>query len=233
MPKRSLIDDVRLRYSYSDHGPPILFGNADIRRMLNLAQAGKNDVVFDLGCGWAQNLIIAATEFDAKKCFGIERLKRRYLKAKERVRDWPLSDKITIFQGQFEDLIEGKSEEAKIEAATIILYLVESDKEFVDQLSKKLQEGCRLVYYYNALIPEIIPDVVNHPFYVSIFPFKRPSSELDWLKSIVQKKESSLIQDKEPSAEELWDELYHDYNIVELGRRDVTEYQKRLKHMIK
>jgi len=228
MPKRSLIDKVRLSSEY-DYGQPILFENAEIRRMLNLAKVGKNDVVFDLGCGWAQNLIIAATEFDVKKCFGIEQLEDRYDKAQEIVREWSLPDKITIIKGQFEDLFEGKSKEAKLEDATVIIYLLGTDKKFISQLSKKLQKGCRLVYYYNTLIPEIKPDAIDHPFYVSIFPFKRPSSELDWLKFVVQKEKSSLVQGKEPSAEELWDELFHDYDVMGLSRKDVRKYQKRLK----
>jgi len=196
---------------------------------LNLAKAGLNDVVFDLGCGWAQNLITAVTEFNVKKCFGIERQKLRGQKAKERVKERSLTDRITIIYGDFEEMIKGNFKEVKIEDVTIILYLLETEKEIIDQLSKKLQEGCRLVYYYNALIPEIKPDAIDHPFYVSTFPFKRPSSELDWLRSIVIKRKSSLVVGKEPSAEELWDELYHDHNVDGLKRSDVKNYQQRLK----
>jgi hypothetical protein len=238
MLERSLIDDVTIRRPSSikkvdrGYGEPILFENALIRRMLNLAKAGKDDVVFDFGCGWAQNLIIAATEFDVKRCMGIERLKRRYLKAKERVERKRLSDQITIILGEFEDLIMGKSKEAKLEDATIIIYLLDSDKEFINDLSKRLQKGCRLVYHYSTLFPEIKPNAIDHPFYVSTFPFERSSSELDWLKSIVHKEKSSHpqgVRGQEPSAEELWAELKHDYHVIGISRKDVTEYKRRLR----
>ncbi len=235
MRKRSYIDDVRItkRHRESESGSPILFSNPEIRKMFKLAKAGKNDVIFDLGCGWAQNLIIAVTELYVKKCYGIECIKSRCKEAKDRVNGKSISNQITIIQGYFQDLIEGKFKEVKIEDATIVIYALETEEGVVDQLSKKLQEGCRLVYYYNGLIPEIKSDAIDHPFYVSTFPFKRPSSELDWLRSVVKKGKSSLIEGKKPSAKELWDELYHDYNVDGLKRSDVRDYQKRLKQILK
>lgn len=221
-----MVDDVSIRFPYSDNGPPILFTNAGIRKMLTLVKAGRNDIFYDLGCGWAQNLIVAATEFNVKKCVGIERLKPRYLKAKERVKRRSLSNRIRIVKGEFDDLLEGKLD-VDIKEATIVLYALDTDKEILDKLSKGLQQGCRLVYYYIALFPEIKPDYVDYPFYVSVFPFTRPRSQLDWLRSVVLKKRSS-INNKKPSEEELWDELYHDYNVDALSRNDVNKYRKRL-----
>lgn len=200
--------------------------------MLTLAKAGQNDIFYDLGCGWAQNLIIAAREFKVKRCIGVERLNPRYLKARQRIKRWSLSDRIKIIHGGFEDLIEGKFKEANIKDSTIILYALETTPELVDQFSEKIQEGCRLVYYYNALFPEIKPDAVDYPFYVSIFPFKRPSSELDWLSSVIQKDKSSLIQDTKLAVEELWDELYHDCDVLGLGRNEIRKYQTRLKKFL-
>jgi precorrin-6B methylase 2 len=232
MADKSLIDDVQLKREYSDNGPPILFTNAEIRRMLKLARARKDDVLYDLGCGWGQNLIIAATEFGVKKCFGIERLKLRYLKARKRVKQRSLAPR-NIIRGQFEDLFEGKIKESNLEDATIVLYALDTDKEILEKLASKLQKGCRLVYYYNALFPEIKPDAVDYPFYVSVSPFKHPTSELDWLRSVVHKKKSSIIQSKKPTTQELWDELYHDYDVMWLTRSDVRDYHRRLKKFLK
>lgn len=209
--------------------------------MLKLAEAGENDIVFDLGCGWAQNLILAVKEFKVKKCVGIERLEERVEEAKDKVKQWKLSKKIDIIKGEFQDLIEGKSKEARdkniaINDATIILYFLETDKNDICKLSEKLQEGCRLVYYYRALIPEIKPDAADYPFYVTKFPFKskRPSSVLDWLRRIVQKEKSSFDEDKTPYEEELWAELSHDYNVLHLDKeKEIKEYKRRLKIYLK
>ncbi len=232
MSDKSLIDDVQLKREYSDNGPPILFTNVEIRRMLKLARARKDDVLYDLGCGWGQNLIIAATEIGVKKCFGIERLKLRHLKARKRVKQRSLTPR-NIIRGQFEDLFEGKIKEANLKDATIVLYALGTDKEILEKLASQLQKGCRLIYYYNALFPEIKPDAVDYPFYVSVSPFKHPTSELDWLRSVVHKKKSSLIRDNEPTAQELWDELDHDYDVLGLSKNDVRGYQRRLKKFLK
>jgi len=88
------------------------------------------------------------------------------------------------------------------------------------------------VYYYNTLFPEIKGDRSDFPFYVSIFPFKRPVSELDWLNSIIQKKASSLIPGAVPSTDELWEELTHDYDYLGL-RGDARKYRERLRRSLR
>lgn len=231
MSKRSLIDDVNIGLSYSDFGPPICFTNIEIRKMLTLVKAGKDDVIWDLGCGWGQTLIIAVTEFGVKKCFGIERLNLRYQKANERVRNWSLSKQITIIKSNYEDIIDHTNKTANLEDATIVLFFLESDAEIIGQLSPILKKGCRFVYHVNCLFPEIKPDIFDYPFCISKFPFRRSSSELDWLMSIIQKRKSSLIEGKQPNKEELWDELFHDYHLMGLSRNDVRNYRHRLKVM--
>ncbi len=226
--RSSLIDDVRVKWPKSDLGVPILFTNAEIRTMLKLVGTKEKDVFYDLGCGWAQNLIVAATEFGVRKCVGIERVKQRYLKALERVEKRSLSNQVKIIRGDIEDLVEGKLRGAGIDEATIVLYALGTSSEFLESLSRKLRRGCRLVYYYNTLFPEIKADASDYPFYVSVFPFKKPVSELDWLTSIVQKSTSSLVPGTKPAAGELWEELFHDYD--SLGwRREARKYQQRLR----
>ena len=88
MRKQSLIDDVDVYTVSSSMGHAIYFPNQDIRRMLRLAKAGRNDVFYDLGSGWGQNLIIALTEFNVKKAVGFEINKSRREKAENRLRRW-------------------------------------------------------------------------------------------------------------------------------------------------
>ncbi len=43
-----------------------------VRKMLELAGAGPNDIVYDLGAGDGRIVIIAVREFNVKKAIGIE-----------------------------------------------------------------------------------------------------------------------------------------------------------------
>ena len=93
-----------------------------------------------------------------------------------------------------------------------------------------MKKGCRLIYYYNCLFPEIMPIKVDFPFFVSKKPFVYTNSELDWLKEVTQKRKSSLSQ--KLTTQELWDELSHDYD-VEGDISEVTRYKNRLKKGLK
>jgi precorrin-6B methylase 2 len=228
----SKIDDVRVTWPRTGLGPPILFTNIDIRRMLRLAKAGLRDVFYDLGCGWAQNLIIAATEFNVKKCVGVERDKRRYHKAVQRVRARNLSSKIRIIRGNFEDMIDGVLTDEDIKEATIVFYGLSTSPDFLERLSDKMRRNARLVYYYNTLFPEIRADAMDYPFYVSKHPFTRPVSEHDWLTSIIRKEKSSLGNGRKPTTEELWQELTHDYDYWGL-RAEVGKYRTRLRSALR
>lgn len=232
MPKANrpkLIDDVRMTWPRSALGPPIVFTNTEIRRMLELARADQKDVFCDLGCGWAQNLLVAATEFGVRRCIGVELRRSRYLKAQERVKRWALSRRIRIVLGDLEEFIDRK--DSGIEDATIIFYGLNTSPDLLSNLSRKLRRGCRLVYYRRALFPEIKPDAARYPFYVSVFPFKRPESELDWLTSVVNKRTSSLVPGKRPTVEELWHELHHDYEVLGL-RGEIRKYHRRLSQVL-
>jgi precorrin-6B methylase 2 len=228
----SKIDDVRVTWPKSGLGPPILFTNIDIRRMLRLLKAKPRDVFYDLGCGWAQNLIVAATEFGVRKCVGVERDKRRYHKAVQRVRARNLTSRIKIVQGNFEDLVDGMLAGEDVGAATIVFYGLSTSADFLERLSNSMKRGARLAYYYNTLFPEIKADRSDYPFYVSTHPFTRPVSERDWLDSIIRKEKSSLVPNGKPSTSELWDELTHDYDYWGL-RGEVARYRSRLRNSLK
>lgn len=209
---------------FGDSGPPICFTNPNIRRMLKLARAGREDVLYELGSGWGQNLLIACREFGVKECVGIERIGSRYETALRRIRRRSLSKRIRITKGDFQDLLKGEIPNANISDATIVLYTLETDAELVDDMSNRLREGCRLVYSSLTLFPEIKPSAVDYPFYVSQVPFAPPTSELEWLTSVLQREGSGPSK----SANDLWSELYHDYNVEREGKRAILDYQRRL-----
>ena len=177
-------------------GDPILFENMLIRKMLNLVNIRKSDVFYDLGCGYAQNLIVAATEFSVKDCIGIEKKPMRYKEALRRLRKMSLFKKITIVNEDFQHV--------DLEEADVVFYGLSPDHDIIDKFKNNLKKGCRLIYYFNTLLPAIKPRVIDYPFYVSIVPLKEAKSEHEWL--------SSIIGIKNLSNTKLWRELYWKYN---------------------
>lgn len=238
MGKHSLIDDVYLdddRYK----GEPILFTNQEIRRMLSLANIGKDDVFYDLGCGWGQNLVIALTEGNAAKVVGIEQEEDRRKVAIERLEKWAkarpeLKGRFRVVLGDFEELFEDRLEGATLKEATMVFYGLSTYTELVKAIQKnwKGRGGHRrFVYYYRWLFPEILASNRDYPFLVSEFPFKKPGSELEWLKSVLGKERSTIAAGL-PAEKELWDELTHDYDV--LGNADeVARYRRRLRAVLK
>ena len=105
-----------------------------------------------------------------------------------------------------------------IEEATVLFYGLESvrrffQKELQKDVGKTTGPKRRLVYYRNCLIPEIMPDRFDEPFFVSEFPFKPTVDKVEWLKAVTGKTVSSLVKGRNPSETELWDDLRHDWGI--------------------
>ncbi|MBI3639728.1 MAG: hypothetical protein HY223_05375 [Thaumarchaeota archaeon] len=225
MRKGSLIDDTEMM-EQDYYGIPIMFQNPQIRKMFNLVKLNSDDIFYDLGSGWAQNIIIALTEYKVKEAVGIEENEGRLKKSCERLEKRKIpKNEGRIVKGKFENLFKNKLEDADITKATVVFYGLQTDKQLLDDLEKNLKSGCRLLYYYNCLFPEIMPISTDFPFFVSKKPFRHTKSKLEWLKKVTLKKKSSIS--KELSEEELWDEIRHDYDI-EGDRDDVKKYQKRL-----
>ena len=226
-----MIDDVFLDDD-EDKGYPILFTNQEIRKMLRLANAGTGDVFYDLGSGWGQNLIVALTEFGVRKAVGVEQDRERHHVSLERLEKRRIpAQRGSVVRGEFERVFSGRVKEANISEATIVFYGLSTDRSVITGIKKHLQKGVRLVYYYLCLFPEIMPDRVDYPFYLSIAPFRRPRSQYEWLSSIVRKKASSLRKGERPSLQELWDELSHDYDVKHVADR-IEDYRKRLRTQI-
>lgn len=223
-----ILDDVRFPKKHAEiSGVPILHNNIEIRKMLKLARIDEHDVFFDLGCGYGQNLIIAVTEFGVRKAFGIESCKKRVRIANDRIRRRKLQKCIKIIHANFDDLVEGKISKPDIKDATVVFYALESDALFIKKLIDKLSNKCKLLYDFRCLLPEIKPNATDFPFYMSKKPFKRPNSEKDWLESLFQKS----FNVKKYTTKDLWNELYHDYEIERI-RKYVDSYKKRLRKFL-
>lgn len=224
MNKHSRIDDIKLPKYRPKWGWPILFTNQEIRRMLNLAHVTKNDIFYDLGCGWGQNLIIAVSEFGVKKAVGIEDGNNAYKIAKWRLSKHTTLDHGQIIKGKFENLFSDKLDDVDLNEATVVFYGLDPAISVLRGLKKKLRKGCRFISYFECIFPEIRYDSKDFPFFLAKFPFKQPKSETEWLQSVIGKKGAN--------SNELWEEFCHDFDIRFL-RSDIRRYKKRLRDLKK
>jgi len=242
MKRGSLIDDIKVIY-YNSKGRSICFKNADIRNLLKLGKANPKDIFFDLGSGWGQIIIIAMTEFGVAKAVGFEKDLARHRTAKKRRARWlkKRSDinpkKWHLVNGDFNILLKGgKLDGESLKDATLIFYGLSTDIDILNAIRKawKGTKGRRLLYYYNCLFPDIMPDDVNLPFFVSKFPFTCPKTEEEWLIKICGKKKSSLVNGKRVLKRELWEELSHDYKVEPVldGKKEIKYYKRRLRRLV-
>jgi len=229
--KDSVISDDTIS-SWEDQGPPICFNNQLIRKMLKLASAGKDDVFYDLGSGWGQNMIIALSEFKVKKAVGIEDDRERYDVSTKRLRKWKIPEsRWAVVPQRFEKVLGEKVPDASLREATIVFYGLSTDISTLNSIARNLPTDGRLVYYYGCLFPEIMPVRDDFPFFLSRQPFRRPSSELEWLRAVVKKNTSSINGGRNADSSELWSELKHDYDIEHFGN-PIIQYRSRLRRSV-
>ncbi len=107
-------------------------------KMLEMANAEKHDVLYDLGCGDGRVLIIAAKK-RGLKCVGVEIKQDLVEQARKKVAEEGLQDLIEIYQG---DMFQ-----FDISNATIVyLYLTtELNAQLRPKLEKELKKGTRVI----------------------------------------------------------------------------------------
>ena len=123
-----------------DRFVPLVFTSPHIvREILQLAQVGKEDIVYDLGSGDGRILIAAVKEFGAKKAIGYENKDDFYQISLGEIKRQNLQDKITVIK---EDLFKADISEASV----IILYLTPDANEVIKpKLEKEAKYGTRIV----------------------------------------------------------------------------------------
>ncbi len=107
--------------------------------MAKLAKIGKDDVVYDLGCGDAITLRTAVKKFDAKKGIGVEIDPEMVKTAKEAVKNDGLDGKIEIRQGDILKL------DPLNDANVIMIYMSDYMMDRLQPLFEKLKPGSRIV----------------------------------------------------------------------------------------
>ncbi|QEL20264.1 TIGR03000 domain-containing protein [Limnoglobus roseus] len=111
-----------------------------VAKMLDLGKVGKDDVVYDLGCGDGRIVIAAVRDKHALAGVGIDLDPERVKESKEAVKKAKLEDKVDIRQG---DVLEIKDIS---EASVVMIYMSdELGKLLEPRLKKLLQPGTRIV----------------------------------------------------------------------------------------
>jgi hypothetical protein len=109
-----------------------------VRRMLEMAEVGPNDLVYDLGCGDGRTIITAARRYGAR-AVGIEIDPLRYLWCQMLITMLGLRDRVRVVYGSFyqQDLSD---------ADVVTCYLLQSTNEKLEgKLRYELQYGTRVV----------------------------------------------------------------------------------------
>jgi cyclopropane fatty-acyl-phospholipid synthase-like methyltransferase len=136
--------------------------------MMKLANVGKNDVVYDLGCGDGQ-LVMAAARAGAR-AVGIDIDPRRIEEATANVKSAGLEHRITLILG---DIFDPK---IKIGEATVVsLYLLERlNIQLIPRLKTELKPGSRVVSHAFTMGSQWAPDKIGNvegtPIYLWTIP---------------------------------------------------------------
>ncbi|NOZ58096.1 MAG: methyltransferase domain-containing protein [Euryarchaeota archaeon] len=123
---------------------------ARAREMLSLAGVKEGEVVYDLGCGTGEILIVAAEEFGAR-CFGIEVNSRLVAWAREEVERRGLEDRVRILHGNIFDPrfwlhLGGDPDIAVANADVVTCYLtLWVQEELRPLIERELAQGARVV----------------------------------------------------------------------------------------
>jgi precorrin-6B methylase 2 len=110
-----------------------------VKRMLELAQVGKNDFVIDLGSGDGRIAIAAAKDFGARAALGVDLDPQRISEANENAAKAGVTDRVTFRQ---QNLFETAIKDANV----ITMYLLTSvNAQLRPRLLDELRPGTRIV----------------------------------------------------------------------------------------
>jgi uncharacterized protein (TIGR03000 family) len=125
-------DDILIRY--------VPTPQAVVEAMLRLAAVGKDDIVYDLGCGDGRIVIAAVKEFGAKRGVGIDIDPRRIAESRENARRENVENKVEFRQAdvlKIQDLSD---------ASVVTLYMGDDlNLQLRPILQKKLRPGARII----------------------------------------------------------------------------------------
>jgi uncharacterized protein (TIGR03000 family) len=114
-----------------------------VDEMAKLAKVGKDDVIFDPGCGDAVMLIRPIKQFGAKKGIGIDIDPKMVKAAKDKAKAEGVADKIVVTEG---DILNEKDMAGCAEASVVLIYIGDDlGARMAPVLQKLLKPGTRVV----------------------------------------------------------------------------------------
>ncbi len=136
-----------------------------VREMLNLAEVGKGDVLYDLGCGDGRLVLSAALEYGAE-CVGIEIRKDLVEKAIADIKMAGVQDRAKIILG---DMFEQNLKNATV----VTLYLLNAvNTHLRPKLEAELRKGTRVVCHdyeiegWKPLVVKRVGRILRHTLYL-------------------------------------------------------------------
>ncbi len=134
-----------------------------IRRMLEIAETKRGEVLYDLGSGDGRILIAAVKQFRVSKAVGVEMRHDLVKRARDVVADSGLGNKIKILH---KDVFEVDVSEADI----ITLYLTTSgNNKLKPKLEKELKHEARIVshdFSFSGWEPSRVESFGGHTLYL-------------------------------------------------------------------
>jgi SAM-dependent methyltransferase len=131
-PSNTEKDDIVVRY--------VPTPDKVVAAMCKMAKVGKDDVVYDLGCGDGRMVIMAVKDFGAKKGVGVDLREDLITECKESAKKAGVADKVTFRVGdvlKVEDLSD---------ATVVLLYMGDDiNARLKPILQKTLKPGSRVV----------------------------------------------------------------------------------------
>jgi uncharacterized protein (TIGR03000 family) len=120
-----------------------------VDKMAEMAKIGKDDIVFDPGCGDAVMLIRPVKKLGAKKGIGIDIDPKMVKAAKEKAKSEGVEDKIVITLGSVTD----EKDMAALKEATVILVYMGDDlgAQMAPLMQKMCKPGTRIVSHRFSL----------------------------------------------------------------------------------
>jgi predicted RNA methylase len=136
-----------------------------VRKMLELAQLRKGEVLYDLGCGDGRIVVMAAKDYMVK-AFGVEIREDLAAIAEEQLKKFGLEGRAKIIRG---DLFEADLSNADV----VTLYLTSSANEKLKpKLAKELKPDSRVVSHDFSIAGWRPAEICEEPHGHTIYLYK-------------------------------------------------------------
>ena len=166
--------------------------------LLKIADLSPDDLFYELGCGDANLLIYVTRKAGLKNATGFEIIPSRAFRARKKVKDAGLEDRITILTESIYTV-----DLSKPDVIFAMLCEREGDYQYLFSKRRGIRDGTRLIRHDLPLIG-FLPDRIELPFYRMTYPLVKAKTRAQWVRSV--------LQDPDTKVEDLWQELaYYSY----------------------